>query len=86
MPQKHVVAAASEIPPGGRKLVNAAGRAIVVFNLGGEFFAFPNEKDADYNACKYCPVNHSCRTRHDAEEKRAVLRVSDPRSVFEGRA
>src|ERR1043165_6953333 len=42
MPKKHVVAAASEIPPGGRKLVNANGRAIVVFNLGGEFFALSN--------------------------------------------
>src|SRR5947209_6094172 len=36
---KHVVAPVAEIPPGGRKLVTVAGRAIVVFNLGGEFFA-----------------------------------------------
>ena len=42
MAEKHVVAAVSEIPPGGRKLVNAGGRAIVVFNLGGEFFALSN--------------------------------------------
>jgi ATP-dependent helicase/DNAse subunit B len=49
----------------------------------GDFPAFPNEKDADYNACKYCPVNHSCRTRHDADEKRSVLRVSEPRALFE---
>ena len=42
MAKKHVVAAASEIPPGGRKLVSADGRAIVVFNLGGEFFALSN--------------------------------------------
>ena len=49
----------------------------------GDFPAFPNEKDNDYNACKYCPVNHSRRTRHDAEEKRAVLRVSEPRALFE---
>jgi nitrite reductase/ring-hydroxylating ferredoxin subunit len=39
---KHVVAPVSEIPPGGRKLVNAGGRAIVVFNLDGEFFALNN--------------------------------------------
>ncbi|MFC7738399.1 Rieske (2Fe-2S) protein [Roseomonas sp. GCM10028921] len=39
---KHVVATAEEIPPGGRKLVEVAGRAIVVFNLGGEFFALLN--------------------------------------------
>ena len=42
MAKKHVVAAVSEIPPGGRKLVQADGRAIVVFNLGGEFFALSN--------------------------------------------
>jgi nitrite reductase/ring-hydroxylating ferredoxin subunit len=39
---KHVVASVAEIPPGGRKLVNAGGRAIVVFNLAGEFFALSN--------------------------------------------
>jgi len=49
----------------------------------GDFPAFPNEKDSDYNACKYCPVNHSCRTRHDADEKRTVLRASEPRALFE---
>jgi len=42
MAKKHVVAVVSEIPPGGRKLVAANGRAIVVFNLGGEFFALAN--------------------------------------------
>jgi 3-phenylpropionate/trans-cinnamate dioxygenase ferredoxin subunit len=36
---KHVVAAVDEIPPGSRKRVTVNGRAIVVFNLGGEFFA-----------------------------------------------
>jgi nitrite reductase/ring-hydroxylating ferredoxin subunit len=36
---RHVVAAVGEIAPGGRKLVKVAGRAVVVFNLGGEFFA-----------------------------------------------
>jgi len=36
---KHIVAPVAEIPPGGRKLVSVNGRAIVVFNLGGEFFA-----------------------------------------------
>jgi 3-phenylpropionate/trans-cinnamate dioxygenase ferredoxin subunit len=36
---RHVVAPVAEIPPGGRKVVEAAGKRIVVFNLGGEFFA-----------------------------------------------
>ncbi|MFT8247227.1 Rieske (2Fe-2S) protein [Roseomonas sp. BN140053] len=39
---RHVVAAARDIPPGGRKLVQVGHRAIVVFNLGGEFFALLN--------------------------------------------
>jgi len=39
---KHVVAPVSEIPPGSRRLVDAGGRAILVFNLDGEFFALNN--------------------------------------------
>ena len=39
---KHVVAAVGEIPPGGRKIIEVAGRSIGVFNLGGEFFALRN--------------------------------------------
>ncbi len=36
---RHVVAPVAEIPPGGRKVVEADGKRIVVFNLSGEFFA-----------------------------------------------
>lgn len=39
---KHVVAEVGEIPPGGRKIVEVAGRSIGVFNVGGEFFALRN--------------------------------------------
>ena len=39
---RHVVAPVSDIPPGHRKLVKVNGRAVVVFNLGGEFFALNN--------------------------------------------
>jgi 3-phenylpropionate/trans-cinnamate dioxygenase ferredoxin subunit len=39
---KHVVAAVEEIPPGGRKIVEIAGRSIGVFNLDGEYFALRN--------------------------------------------
>ena len=39
---RHIVAAVSEIPPGGRKLVTVRGREIGVINLGGEFFALLN--------------------------------------------
>jgi nitrite reductase/ring-hydroxylating ferredoxin subunit len=38
----HIVAAVDEIPPGKRKLVDVKGRAIVVFNLGGAFYALNN--------------------------------------------
>src|SRR5947209_7778439 len=39
---RHVVASVDDIPPGRRKLVDVNGRAVVVFNLGGEFFALNN--------------------------------------------
>lgn len=48
----------------------------------GRFPAFPNEKDTEFNSCKYCPVSHSCRTRHDADEKRGILRFGEPRSML----
>jgi nitrite reductase/ring-hydroxylating ferredoxin subunit len=36
---RHIVAPVADIPPGSRKAVQIEGRAIVVFNLDGEFFA-----------------------------------------------
>jgi 3-phenylpropionate/trans-cinnamate dioxygenase ferredoxin subunit len=39
---RHVVAAARDIPPGGRKLVTVRGRKIAVFNLGGDYFGLLN--------------------------------------------
>lgn len=39
---RHVVAAAGEIPPGGRKLVVVRGRQIGIFNHNGEYFALLN--------------------------------------------
>ena len=39
---KYIVATMEEIPPGGRKIVEVAGRSIGVFNLDGEFFALRN--------------------------------------------
>jgi nitrite reductase/ring-hydroxylating ferredoxin subunit len=40
---RHVVATLADIPPGSRKLVEAAGRQIVVFNVRGELFAVSNK-------------------------------------------
>ncbi|HEV7923566.1 MAG TPA: PD-(D/E)XK nuclease family protein [Thermoanaerobaculia bacterium] len=54
--------------------------------LAGHFPAFPNEKDDDFNSCKYCPVNHSCRTKHDADEKQEVTRSGEPRTLLMGDA
>jgi len=48
----------------------------------GEFPAFPNERDEDFNSCKYCPVNHSCRTKHEPEEKYAVTQHKDARTLL----
>ncbi|HUP48102.1 MAG TPA: PD-(D/E)XK nuclease family protein, partial [Thermoanaerobaculia bacterium] len=50
----------------------------------GAFPAFPNESDKDFHSCKYCPVRHSCRTRHDPGEQRAALQWGDPRSMLLG--
>jgi hypothetical protein len=53
--------------------------------LDGTFPAFPNDNDAEFNSCKYCPVNHSCRTRHDIDERYAVQQSKDPRTLLGGR-
>ena len=39
---RYIVATVEEIPPGGRKIVEVAGRSIGVCNLDGEFFALRN--------------------------------------------
>jgi nitrite reductase/ring-hydroxylating ferredoxin subunit len=39
---RHIVARASEIPPGSNKVVGVDGRDIVVFHVSGEFFALLN--------------------------------------------
>ena len=51
----------------------------------GRFPAFPADTDKDFNACKYCPVSHSCRTRHDLTEKYAVVHgYGDARTLLGG--
>ena len=39
---KHIVAKVDEIPLGGRKLVEIAGRSIGIFHVKGEFYAIRN--------------------------------------------
>ena len=48
--------------------------------LGSTFPAFPNE--GDFDSCKYCPVNHSCRTKHDLDERYAIQQAKDPRTLL----
>lgn len=42
MPEKIKVAAAAEIPPGGRLVVEAAGKQIAIFNVNGRLVACDN--------------------------------------------
>jgi len=43
MPEFIKVASASEVPPGQGKCVEAGGRQIALFNVGGTFYAIDNE-------------------------------------------
>jgi hypothetical protein len=49
----------------------------------GVFPAFPGREN-DFDSCKYCPVNHSCRTRHDPDERYAIQQREDPRTLLAG--
>ncbi len=49
--------------------------------LDGWFPTFPDESD-ELNSCKYCPVRGSCRTKHDAEERRVTARHADARGLL----
>lgn len=39
---RYVVAPAADVPPGERLVAEVAGRKVVIFNLGGEFFGLFN--------------------------------------------
>jgi len=39
---RHVVCSVDELPPGGRHIVEVAGRSIGVFNVGGRYYALRN--------------------------------------------
>ncbi|HJT17291.1 MAG TPA: PD-(D/E)XK nuclease family protein [Thermoanaerobaculia bacterium] len=49
--------------------------------LRGVFPAFP-----EVEACKYCPVKLSCRTRHSDHETRSLEQFDDPRALLESLA
>jgi RecB family exonuclease len=53
--------------------------------IDGIFPAFPADDDNDFNACKYCPVKHSCRTKHDFTEKYLTTNnYKEPRALLVG--
>ena len=39
---RYIVARVAELPPGTRRIVDAGGRSIGVFNIGGRYFALRN--------------------------------------------
>ena len=42
MPEKHVVCAARDLPPGARKIIQIGKKSVGVFNVHGEYFALLN--------------------------------------------
>lgn len=50
--ERHVVGRVADIPSGSRKVVNIRGREIVIFNIGGEFFAIANR--CPHEGAKLC--------------------------------
>ena len=40
--KKYLVGTVSDIPPGNKKIVNAGGKSIGIYNLNGEFYAIRN--------------------------------------------
>jgi hypothetical protein len=48
----------------------------------GAFPAFPNQKDEDFNSCKYCPARLGCRTRHDRDEASLVAEWGEPLTLL----
>lgn len=51
----------------------------------GAFPAFPNDRDDDFNACKFCPMNQACRTRHEPDERWTMLQWREPRTLLASR-
>jgi nitrite reductase/ring-hydroxylating ferredoxin subunit len=39
---RHVICKESELPPGGKRIIDAGGKSIGVFNIGGEYYALRN--------------------------------------------
>jgi hypothetical protein len=80
----------SGVKPASFEFVLAEKRGRIVETLevfaaairAGRFPAFPNEKDDDFNSCKYCPVSHACRTKHEPDERYTVTQKKDPRTLL----
>lgn len=74
----HVVAPIEDLPPGARRVVEVNGRAIVVFNVDGEFFALLNRcphQGADLcNGLLTVAVTSSEPGTYDFDAARQVVR------------
>lgn len=63
------VADVSEVPPGGKKLLDFDGRAVALFNVGGSFFAIDDVcthdggplADGELRGCEIACPRHGAR-------------------------
>ena len=92
---RHVVARTGELPPGERKIVEAGGRSIGVFNVGGRYYALLNR--CPHKAAPLCRgrltglVTGPAPYQYAVEREGEILRcpwhgwefdVTDGRSIF----
>jgi len=76
----YVVATIDEIPPGARKLVEAGGRAIVVYNLAGELYALnnrcPHRGGSLFDGIQTCLVESKEPGRYRASRRGEMVKCS----------
>jgi 3-phenylpropionate/trans-cinnamate dioxygenase ferredoxin subunit len=74
---RDVVATAEKIPPGGRKIVKVASRAIGVFNLDGEFYALrkrcPHQGAALCTEQLWSPLESDTPAEYRSAAERSML-------------
>ncbi len=75
---RHVVAAAAELPPGARKLVEVRGRRIALFNIAGEFFGLfdrcPHQGGSLYDGVLTGLLQSACPGRYSYTREGEILR------------
>jgi 3-phenylpropionate/trans-cinnamate dioxygenase ferredoxin subunit len=75
---RHVVGPTAEIPPGQRRLVELDGKKIVLFNLGGEFFALadrcPHQGGSLSNGREVALIESPCPGEYHYDRKGEIIR------------